>query len=123
MQKSYGISIPEKEKIQTDIDSLRNHINRERDDDSEQEDDSETELTVNECMELKMKESIAKEEGIRNETQISVSREEKFSEEKKVTNWEELDQSFISVMLQCIYLLYVPIKVVFKRNRLHKLDN
>ena len=86
-----GKLLPEKEEILTDIDALRNHINRERNDDSEQEDDAETEQTVNECMELKMKESIAKEEGIRNETQISVSREEKFSEEKKVTNWEELD--------------------------------
>ena len=39
MQKSYGISIPEKEKIQTDIDSLRNHINWEKNDESDQEDD------------------------------------------------------------------------------------
>ena len=91
---------PENEKIQTDIDYLRNHINREKNDESDQEydvkDRTEQHMqSVNECMELMMKENIAGTEGIAEETQMDGPREEGYSEEKKVkgtdTNWEELD--------------------------------
>ena len=70
MQKSYGTSIPEKEKIQTNIDSLRDHIYRDKNDESVQEDDEKPRAetkhmqTVNEFMELMMNENKAKKEEI-----------------------------------------------------------